>query len=213
MRLCVLALLCASCGWLEPAPDRPSETLVVARGDTLSKLARAHGYTVLQLRAWNGIEGDLIEVGQQLTVYPGSRSDNPAFAGRPAPAKPAAPRGLEMPRARPCLAGPDSDGLGEAGMAASTGLTQAQAADALRAFVHHTLPCIEPDDEIPTAALVLELTVGCDGRVEAVEAPDRAGWPADTAACIAGTLRYTPFPAHGLPDGDLVLYPLRYTPP
>ena len=38
----------------------------VKRGDTLSRIAKTHGVTVEELRMWNGISGDLIEVGQQI---------------------------------------------------------------------------------------------------------------------------------------------------
>lgn len=40
----------------------------VRRGDSLSTIARRFGVTVAQLRAWNGLRGDLIRPGQQLRV-------------------------------------------------------------------------------------------------------------------------------------------------
>lgn len=46
----------------------------VRRGDTLIKIARAHGVTVRQLRDWNGIRGSHIRIGQRLTIHkPASR--------------------------------------------------------------------------------------------------------------------------------------------
>lgn len=46
-------------------------TYTVVRGDSLSVIARREALSVAQLRSWNGIDGDLIEVGQQLVVGPG----------------------------------------------------------------------------------------------------------------------------------------------
>mgnify|MGYP001179290690 FL=1 len=43
---------------------------VVARGDSLSRIARRYGVSVAQLKAWNGLKSDLIFVGQRLVVGP-----------------------------------------------------------------------------------------------------------------------------------------------
>jgi membrane-bound lytic murein transglycosylase D len=46
-----------------------ARTCVVQRGDTLSAIARRHGCSVADLRAWNGLGADgLIHPGQELTV-------------------------------------------------------------------------------------------------------------------------------------------------
>ena len=42
--------------------------ITVKRGDTLAKLAQAHGVTVEQIQAANGLSGDLILVGQPLRI-------------------------------------------------------------------------------------------------------------------------------------------------
>jgi LysM repeat protein len=47
-------------------PEHP--TITVVKGDTLSKLARAHGVTVAQLKEWNGLSSDTIEIGQVLAL-------------------------------------------------------------------------------------------------------------------------------------------------
>ncbi len=44
----------------------------VVKGDTLTRLARKHGVTVSDLREWNEVEGDRIEVGQRLWLSPSS---------------------------------------------------------------------------------------------------------------------------------------------
>jgi hypothetical protein len=208
-----LTIGATGCKWPADPSERPFETVIVARGDTLFELARAHGVTVEELRAWNGIEGDLIEVGQPLTVYLDARTALPAPAPRASPRAAPTASGLSMPAPKPCLAPPQHDELGENGVAASAGLSQEQARAALAAFVGHTLACIPSDADIPSNPLLLELTVGCDGRVMASRVADRAGWPGAVATCAAETLRFTPFPAHGLPDGDIVVYPLTYSSP
>jgi len=48
-----------------------SSEYVVRRGDTLSKIASRTGVSIAQLRAANGMNGDLLQVGQKLQV-PGS---------------------------------------------------------------------------------------------------------------------------------------------
>jgi LysM repeat protein len=45
------------------------EMVTVRPGDTLGKLAQRHGVEVGDLRAWNGIDGDTIEVDQVLLVW------------------------------------------------------------------------------------------------------------------------------------------------
>lgn len=51
----------------------------VRRGDTLSRISSITGVSIAQLRAANGIRGDLINVGQKLSV-PGSSTNVPAAA-------------------------------------------------------------------------------------------------------------------------------------
>lgn len=45
------------------------EMVTVKPGDTLGKLATRHGVDVADLRAWNGVDGDTIEVDQVLLVW------------------------------------------------------------------------------------------------------------------------------------------------
>lgn len=211
-------LTLAGCPWISgDAGPTPIEVTVV-RGDTLFKIAQAHEVTVDELRQWNGIEGDLIEVGQILTVFPSSDAPEPPPTRRrartSAPAHPSvAPPGptLTLPDAKPCLEGPSLQGMGDDAMAASEGLSESEVRTAMNGFVHHTLTCI--GEHNPTGPLELEIVVGCDGQVDAVHVQDASDWPQDVHSCVRDVLRYTPFPAHGLPDGDRFTYPLRYTAP
>jgi LysM repeat protein len=47
-----------------------SSVHVVEPGETLYRIARQNGVTVKQLRDWNNLKNDVIEVGQQLVVSP-----------------------------------------------------------------------------------------------------------------------------------------------
>jgi len=189
---------------------------VVQRGDTLFVIARAHGVTVDELRAWNRIEGDLIEVGQVLWTWgPGlepaaSSPERPVAVGALS-GRATVDRGLERPRPKRCMAGP-TEVEEDDGMAASQGLSQGQAAMALDGFVHHVLPCLAGEGAQPAETLRLEITVACSGVVDGVEVLDAGDWPSSVAACVTDTLQFAEFPAHGLPDGDRFEYPLRFTP-
>jgi LysM repeat protein len=69
----------------EPSPSvgGASDTYVVKAGDTLTKIAKAHGATAAALRDLNGLKTDRINVGQKLKV-PAKAA--PAEAPAPAPA-------------------------------------------------------------------------------------------------------------------------------
>ncbi len=62
-------------GELAPAPPpamagTPSSVHIVEPGETLYRIARQNGVTVPQLKQWNNLSNDMIEVGQQLVVSP-----------------------------------------------------------------------------------------------------------------------------------------------
>lgn len=66
-------------------------TYTVRPGDTLNRIAIAHGRTWKDLALWNNLENpDVIEVGQVLQVVPPSASDDYPVTGTPtsAPARP-----------------------------------------------------------------------------------------------------------------------------
>lgn len=205
--------------WLTADTGPEPIRYTVVRGDTLFLIARAHGVTVEQLRAWNGLEGDLIEVGQVLII----RTDAATPAAPPPKKKRRAKRttggtvhatepvgdaGLTMPPEHACLAGP-TDVAADEGMAASVGLSEDQVRAAMDAFVGRTLRCV-PDGFASDGTIAAEITVACTGRVAAVDVTDDGGMPADMVACVRDTLRYTPFPAHDMPDGYTFGYPLRF---
>jgi membrane-bound lytic murein transglycosylase D len=52
-----------------PSGDRVKQTYVVKEGDTLTSIARQFRTTVAALQSWNGIEGNRLLAGAQLTIY------------------------------------------------------------------------------------------------------------------------------------------------
>lgn len=44
-------------------------TYTVKKGDSLGKIAEAHGVGISKIREWNGLKNDKIQVGQKLTIY------------------------------------------------------------------------------------------------------------------------------------------------
>ena len=59
--------------------------------------------------------------------------------------------------------------------------------------------------------LGLSITVACTGRVATVRVTDDGGLDASLVSCITDTLRYAPFPAHDLPDGETFGYPMVFS--
>ncbi|KQQ99390.1 LysM peptidoglycan-binding domain-containing protein [Deinococcus sp. Leaf326] len=89
--------------WAAPTtPVVRPVTMKVKAGDTLYRLARTHHLSVVQLRRWNGLSGNVIHVGQVLRLRPPA---TPAAVTRPvaAPVKPAL---VKPPPAKPAAARP-----------------------------------------------------------------------------------------------------------
>ena len=196
---------------------------VVVKGDTLFEIARDHGVTVDEIRAWNGIDGDRIEIDQILEIWSSAApvtdvsaspdKRRPRIAARSPSDAGSSEVSLKMPDPKDCLLGPELDDLSaEEQMIGSAGLTDAQVRDAMRAFVGNTLVCIEGADATPERPLLMEITAGCDGRVAQIAVLDRGDWTVEMAACVTNILGYTPFPAHDLPSGEAFRYPLTYRP-
>ncbi|GIV57921.1 MAG: hypothetical protein KatS3mg042_0834 [Rhodothermaceae bacterium] len=61
-------------------PTARTITYRVRRGDNLTKIARAHGVSVSDLRRWNNLRSDHLRVGQRLTIHGGAAS--PSGGGR-----------------------------------------------------------------------------------------------------------------------------------
>lgn len=214
--LSALVALLACDGWLD---TRPVPTHRVAKGETLGEIATHYGVTVEELVRWNQIGSpDRIEVGQVLVVW------TDAVPSPAAPAKATSRKrrtgstlqvqsrqtgrpSLPLPPPQACK--PPPDVTGEAGVAASAGLTEAEVSAAMSAFVAHTLACV-PEGWGASGTLTVSMSVGCDGRVASVEVVDSGAFPAEMSQCVVEVLGFTPFPPHDQRDGFAFAYPLTF---
>ncbi|WP_135256300.1 septal ring lytic transglycosylase RlpA family protein [Thermus caldilimi] len=73
MRALILALLLSSA---------LAQTYTVQKGDTLFRIAKAHGLSVAELKRLNGLQDDLIRPGQVLRVAPEEPSQEPGEKAR-----------------------------------------------------------------------------------------------------------------------------------
>ena len=218
MRTWLLWGALTGCG---PAPEADQEptTYTVVAGDTLFEIAASQGVSLHALNEANGLATDVIEIGQVLVIPPvtETKKPTPQRRARPATAHPSSGPdawGLKLPNPMECLAGPSVGSSSESDLtfSMSTGLEVHAANTALRAFAPYTLKCMPTEASFaPSSPLDLDLLVGCDGQVIAVLVKPNASWPEDVTQCVSRVLRYVPFPAHALPDGDWIRYPLTFT--
>ena len=122
---------------------------------------------------------------------------------------------LPTPRPERCLGGPaeltadaeaDAD---EPSFGGSSGLDYDQVVPVLQQTIQTALYCGQPEG-FSELHLTFELTVGCDGLVSKVEATDEDGAPDAYLACVMDVLRKADFPAHDMPDGMPVTYPVSF---
>jgi len=193
--------------------DDPSVEYTVRRGDTLSRIAKTHGVTVDQLRAWNEISGDLIEVGQRIQirtdVQPMVESAPKVQARRKKRATSVSKSsGLRMPSKKRCLAGPSLDDLSEdePDIQASAGLSHSEIQGPMSSFLPNLSRCF--DGAWPEGRVLFEITAGCNGRVSTVSVLDPGGIEGGMVECMRTTLGYVSFPAHDMPDGMTFQYPV-----
>ena len=186
----------------------------VVRGDTLYVIAKAHGVSVDDLKTWNALSSDLIEVGQELGIWPTAEEGTPsAAASTPAPkrrTRQATATSLSMPKPKPCLSGPTLDAhIADEGFAGSEGLDALAIKTSLTDFLPRINSCFGDGTSVPHQELLLDFRVGCNGQVETIEVSSAGDWDSQMTDCVTSPLRYTPFPAHALPDGETFLYPIR----
>lgn len=136
----------------------------------------------------------------------------PEVVAPPPPAPKAAPKpkGRRKPKAKPCLGTGDVEG--EAGIVASEGLSSDQVSAAMKPGFPIVAQCVADGGAAPSAALQVEVTVSCGGVVSKVNPIDRGDWPDPVVDCVISGLGYLEFPAHGLPDGDVFVFPFNWSP-
>ncbi len=195
----------------------------VVSGDSLWRIANTHGVSVASLKEWNQLQGDNIEVGQVLRIWPPEAGgpivtqDAGGRKGRikggriePTPV-PQDPGGLRMPQPKRCLtideaALDDEDGPS---MVATRGLSYQQTRTAMDAFLPTLARCVDSEAAVQ-GTVTMEIIVGCNGRVQDVRVAGIQGLSADVVRCSKETLAYVPFPAHDMPDGFTFAYPLSF---
>ena len=204
----VLMLLVLGCS---SGPSPVEHT--VKRGDTLSKIAKQYGVGVGELREWNQISGDLIEVGQVLQIRTKELPETAtAPKGKRRVAKQVENRTakqsqLRMP-SKKCLPGPSLDDLGDdvAEIQGSQGLSYEQIQGPMANFLPTLGRCFS--GAWPQGRVLFEITAGCDGRVSRVVVLDDGGLSSQHLDCMNATLSFVGFPAHDMPDGMTFQYPV-----
>jgi hypothetical protein len=121
-----------------------------------------------------------------------------AWAGAPADRLPA-------PKPEPCKTFDADPAEGE--FAYPDGLSYEQVTGALDKVIQTALRCPRPAGATELH-LTYELVVGCDGIVRTIETVDDGGAPAAYAQCISDVVKKADFPAHDMPDGMTVTYPV-----
>jgi hypothetical protein len=134
----------------------------------------------------------------------GAFSVGGAAAGAPAARAPA--DRLPTPRAEPCLHFTADPAEGE--YAAPAGLDYDAVTKALSGVLPTALYCPRPAGAT-ALRLTFELVVGCDGRVSTVSCSRTDRAPPDYVACVEAVLKKADFPAHDLPDGMEITYPVN----
>ncbi len=125
------------------------------------------------------------------------------------PNTPVTPPRMSKPAAKACLKGAAST-VSEQGIVQSAGLSNAQVKAGM-STVTRVLPRCFPKGTEGTYQVIVEVTVGCDGRVSNVFTVSPGVVPSHVTSCIEQTLGYASFDAHGMPAGAAFQYPMTFT--
>jgi hypothetical protein len=124
------------------------------------------------------------------------------------PDVPVSPPRLSKPPPKTCVRGAATV-VAENGMSRSAGLSLSQINAAMGQISRYTVKCFPPGTA-GTYEVIVEIKVGCDGRVSDVFLINGGVVPARVTSCIQQTLGFASFPAHGLPDGASFQYPMKF---
>jgi hypothetical protein len=113
---------------------------------------------------------------------------------------------VPTPRPETCVVFTADPAEGE--IAGSVGLGYDEVRKALGGVIQAALYCPQPAG-LAEVNLTFELVVGCNGIVSRIEASDNDGAPATYVSCVQSVVAKADFPAHDMPDGFPVTYPVR----
>lgn len=125
------------------------------------------------------------------------------------PDRAVSPPRLARPAAKRCLAGP-SGISGDRGVSTNVGLTVQQVNAGMGRVSRQAVRCF-PSGTRGAYTVVVEVRVGCDGRVANVYTISAGAVPARVTSCIEKTLGYGSFAAHAVPDGVSFQSPLKFS--
>lgn len=214
---------------------------VAVSGDTMEGVAETHGVPVDGLREWNWMVDDPIEPNQVLHIWKPRRPEvemvldavailrarfAPDGLATPLRARVEPPKWtadgvrvgeadaearLEMPKRKECLPRRVIEPIrpGEPARARA-GLSNDQINTALAAQTPLAVRCI--GDARNPGLVRVKVTVGCDGRVDAIEQDGDSGYPKKLVDCLLKVLRHTEFPAHDAKEGDSFTVPVEIAP-
>ncbi|SDU28804.1 membrane-bound lytic murein transglycosylase D [Verrucomicrobium sp. GAS474] len=83
----------------QPVADASAKVYVVKAGDTLHRVAKQNGMSVAQLKEMNHLTGDMLKIGQKLSVTGKAAAPAAVAASAPASAQPAAVATVSAPAA------------------------------------------------------------------------------------------------------------------
>lgn len=146
-----------------------------------------------------GDQADQLEMKQRQQTNAGPQIPNtPVYAPR-----------LTKPAPKACLKGPSAI-VREDGTTQTQGLSVGQINASMAQISRYTVRCF-PAGTKGSYAMIVEINVGCDGRVNNVYLIDGGVVPANVTGCLQQTLSYAGFPAHASPGGISFQYPMKFT--
>jgi hypothetical protein len=206
----------------EPAPDpgSPVRPVVTVRGagilgaDTTGSEVDLEGATSGLQRRGTGVGGaglsgdssfagggdaETLAVEERRVVQP---------TGPQIPNKPVTPPRVAKPAPKRCLTGAVTQ-VDENGVVREAGLNTSQITAGMASISRYTPQCF-PSGTVGSYSMIVEMTVGCDGRVSNVYTVSPGSIPVQVTSCIEQTLASAGFAAHAVPDGMSFQYPMKF---
>lgn len=113
---------------------------------------------------------------------------------------------IPAPKPEACLVFTADPAEGE--YAAPEGLAYETVTASLNKVLPVALHCPRPPN-LSRVRLNFEFVIGCDGRVQQIACSRDDGAPAEYVGCVSAVIAKADFPAHDLPDGMEVTYPVN----